>query len=778
METKKYCAYNLSRESSLSSKLTVADSAHQPLKVLKVMIGGLALDAESGLWLKPVLGVPDVPRLFPFDLVYLDGENRVIQGVEVLPGVEFPPVSKQVVSALVLPQQTLASTRTRPGDHLVICFEEEMTRLLQRISDPAVSAPIAENDATPATQNMAQPDMAHSALNSLTSTPITQSTHVERSRSHDISDLFPAASIAQGVGRMVKDFHDEPRSSATAPDPTPAAVPVVQSLGSSAPGHGTLPELKPAVALSEHLHESPQITAQQSLNANSSSSHPPSPVVQRVDSLVAETLNSHPTPASPVPFTESRRPSIEPLQSSPAPVSAANAAVKESAKPPAAEVQKPSAPVTAATAATPQSTKASPTKSASLRVSAPSAPSVGMKGMGSTVSNYPSWHVSTSTARVPIVPGAKSAAEDVKSSNASGLEIASPQTTGVAPQVKGSSEPKPRRSDTAAPINPIPKVAAPVKKDGRVPKGQLDEPPRGRISASAKSARIAQTPIEQSVEEATLRSAVQTPVVQREEAPAVGRSMDAPLSLRPSAQANPPQAEQRPAEKSKEELAADARAAAIAEAKLKKELAVERLIHSQNSSGYSPAPVAKMREDGGDSTRREEIPAPSAIPKRSVEPQLTAQEPAQMQKAELHAKAEAHAKAKESLTTRFMRWLEPDAVSHDRRKVERRNLPGLVAYYFSGGAPKGHEIADISPAGFYMITKDRWMPETMIQMTLQKPGGNGKQRRESLTVLTKVVRLGADGVGAKFVLAEDLDPYSREILPTQATDKKALARFL
>jgi hypothetical protein len=125
-----------------------------------------------------------------------------------------------------------------------------------------------------------------------------------------------------------------------------------------------------------------------------------------------------------------------------------------------------------------------------------------------------------------------------------------------------------------------------------------------------------------------------------------------------------------------------------------------------------------------------------------------------------------------------MRWFDPEVAPHDRRRANRRNVPGLVAYYFSGGAPKGHEISDISATGFYMITKDRWMPETMIQMTLQKPGTNGKLRRDSVTILSKIIRVGDNGVGAQFVVAEDLDPYSREVLPMQATDKKALAKFI
>jgi hypothetical protein len=70
------------------------------------------------------------------------------------------------------------------------------------------------------------------------------------------------------------------------------------------------------------------------------------------------------------------------------------------------------------------------------------------------------------------------------------------------------------------------------------------------------------------------------------------------------------------------------------------------------------------------------------------------------------------------------------------------------------------------------------MPETMIQMTLQKPVADRKQRRESITVLTRIVRRAGDGIGAEFVMPESLDPNSREIKPGRATDRMALARFL
>jgi hypothetical protein len=144
-------------------------------------------------------------------------------------------------------------------------------------------------------------------------------------------------------------------------------------------------------------------------------------------------------------------------------------------------------------------------------------------------------------------------------------------------------------------------------------------------------------------------------------------------------------------------------------------------------------------------------------------------------------RADANRKAKEqppSLGTRFKRWLNPVAPTNsDRRKAHRRYVPGMVAHYYTGGAPRPHDVADISMTGFYLLTEDRWMPDTMIQMTLQKPCAKG-ERKQSITVLSKIVRRGSDGVAAEFVMPESLDPHSHDVQPSQTTDRFSLARFL
>ncbi len=124
METRNCCAHNLSKGCSISSRVTVADSLLEPLKVLRTMVT-LAIDSQTSLWLTPLLNTPMMTRLFPFDLVYLDSNLRVIEAVELVPEAPFPPFDRAVASALILPHHTVASTGVGKGDELLICAEEE-----------------------------------------------------------------------------------------------------------------------------------------------------------------------------------------------------------------------------------------------------------------------------------------------------------------------------------------------------------------------------------------------------------------------------------------------------------------------------------------------------------------------------------------------------------------------------------------------------------------------------------------------------------------------------
>ncbi len=126
-----------------------------------------------------------------------------------------------------------------------------------------------------------------------------------------------------------------------------------------------------------------------------------------------------------------------------------------------------------------------------------------------------------------------------------------------------------------------------------------------------------------------------------------------------------------------------------------------------------------------------------------------------------------------SLKTWLQNWL-----SSDRRRAHRHPLPGLVAYYWTGSAPKAYQISDISSSGFYVLTEERWFPGTMVLMTLQRTDAAGRNLDESIAVQSRVVRWGNDGLGLAFVPSRAVDAKSGEALRENGADKKTLDRFL
>jgi uncharacterized protein len=137
------------------------------------------------------------------------------------------------------------------------------------------------------------------------------------------------------------------------------------------------------------------------------------------------------------------------------------------------------------------------------------------------------------------------------------------------------------------------------------------------------------------------------------------------------------------------------------------------------------------------------------------------------------AEAETSRPGNASWFLRFLRWL-----STDRRASKRHPLPGLVAYYWTGGAPQAFHIADISNVGIYLLTDERWFPGTMILMTLQRTNTDGDDPDDFISVLSKVIRWGSDGVGLTFVPSNTVDLNSGEPLPDTGVGKKALQRFI
>ena len=89
----------------------------------------------------------------------------------------------------------------------------------------------------------------------------------------------------------------------------------------------------------------------------------------------------------------------------------------------------------------------------------------------------------------------------------------------------------------------------------------------------------------------------------------------------------------------------------------------------------------------------------------------------------------------------------------DPRNAKREMLPGLIAYYFTGGNPVAQEVRDISATGIYIITSERWYPGTVVRVTLTDRDHPTADR--TLTVNAQAVRWGKDGVGLELVLEKE-----------------------
>jgi hypothetical protein len=128
-------------------------------------------------------------------------------------------------------------------------------------------------------------------------------------------------------------------------------------------------------------------------------------------------------------------------------------------------------------------------------------------------------------------------------------------------------------------------------------------------------------------------------------------------------------------------------------------------------------------------------------------------------------------RGKEPLMKRLIRWIVPD-----QRVANRQGMPPVVAYLGMVRSSKVYKIGDISIAGFYMVTEERWIPGTGFPVTLERTdeGAQG----EMLTVHSTVIRTDDGGVGFTFLQAAEEEQHSNEAHGTTRVDLTKLAQFL
>jgi len=122
-------------------------------------------------------------------------------------------------------------------------------------------------------------------------------------------------------------------------------------------------------------------------------------------------------------------------------------------------------------------------------------------------------------------------------------------------------------------------------------------------------------------------------------------------------------------------------------------------------------------------------------------------------------------------------WFER-LFSKDNRRAERKLRPPLIAHYWTGAAPAGQGIQDISATGLYLMTEQRWYLGTVVKIILQRTDAADESVEDSIAVMARVVRADSNGVGFQFVVEKSQSPRPGQSKLDMVADQKTLEGFL
>ena len=101
-------------------------------------------------------------------------------------------------------------------------------------------------------------------------------------------------------------------------------------------------------------------------------------------------------------------------------------------------------------------------------------------------------------------------------------------------------------------------------------------------------------------------------------------------------------------------------------------------------------------------------------------------------------------------------FLEPFVEKVERRSAGRRPPPDdFSVFRWNGSRLTQEPVKDISSTGLYILTEERWPTDTLLSLTLQRPGPLEINPERRIEVQARVVRSGKDGVGLAFVFQDD-----------------------
>jgi hypothetical protein len=140
-EARNRCGYNKTRGYILGVEIACGDFTAANL-VDRLPL--LAPKSGAGLWMVPFRGIPAMDAPVPLDLIYLDGDRRVIETVEFFPTFRVSPSSPPAASVLALPVHSIFASHTQPGDQIAFGHVEDVEHELALLFGPGAAANAAQ----------------------------------------------------------------------------------------------------------------------------------------------------------------------------------------------------------------------------------------------------------------------------------------------------------------------------------------------------------------------------------------------------------------------------------------------------------------------------------------------------------------------------------------------------------------------------------------------------------------------------------------------------------
>ena len=90
-------------------------------------------------------------------------------------------------------------------------------------------------------------------------------------------------------------------------------------------------------------------------------------------------------------------------------------------------------------------------------------------------------------------------------------------------------------------------------------------------------------------------------------------------------------------------------------------------------------------------------------------------------------------------------------------RAERREVLGLEAIHWTGSSPGLDIVRNISSTGMYLVTRERWQEGEINPVRLVYQELEDDSAEKQVTIETRTVRCGEDGLGLSFILPECME---------------------